>query len=183
VDEKRFRFDLFVAVCALLLSGIAAGAAAYQTYVINQQFSATVWPYLSEETSYAPGQFSIVISNDGLGPAIVKSADLTIGNRTYERWFDLAASMPHGRHASIGGRFSSVYPGDVIRSGGSKTLIDLKGNAGFPNGIQQWLDRRHATLNVCYCSVLQRCWKVRLLGEDASPQDVPSCGPPHKIAY
>src|SRR5580704_19332573 len=40
VDEKRFRFDLLVALVALAISGVAAGSSAYQTYVIRKQFSA-----------------------------------------------------------------------------------------------------------------------------------------------
>ena len=54
VNEKVFRLDLTVAVAALLISGVAAGASAYQTYVIRKQFSATVWPYLTYITSSSP---------------------------------------------------------------------------------------------------------------------------------
>lgn len=185
MDEKRFRFDLLIAVFALLLSGIAAGAAAYQTWVINEQFSATVWPYLGLSATYSPGQFRLELTNDGLGPAIVKSADITIGDTVSQSWMSLIVHAPKpSRRLAIFGRFSSLENGDVIRSGEDKVLLDLHGSQPFPNGIREWIRDKHVTMNVCYCSILQRCWIAHFLGDgDPTPQDVPTCGPTHKLSY
>lgn len=52
--ENRLRVELLITVCALLLTGIASIASVYQAHMIarqfsstEQQFSATVWPYLT----------------------------------------------------------------------------------------------------------------------------------------
>src|SRR5215469_10082262 len=80
MDDKRLRFDLFIAGMALVISTFAAAASAYQAYVINQQFSATVWPYLSLSTSYDRSNkfIELDVRNQGLGPAIVRSATVTV---------------------------------------------------------------------------------------------------------
>ncbi len=86
VNEKAFRLDLTVAVAALLISGVAAGASAYQTYVIRKQFSATVWPYLTYITSSSPDKFfELDISNAGIGPALIFNAVVTRDGKPIER--------------------------------------------------------------------------------------------------
>src|SRR5579872_4313050 len=78
MDEGRFRFDLYVAVLALAISGVAAFASAYQTYVIRQQFSATVWPYLTFTTrSSTDNYFELDLGNAGIGPALIRTASVT----------------------------------------------------------------------------------------------------------
>src|SRR5438270_2374307 len=84
MNEKRFRFDLFIAVTALLVSTIAAAASVYQTHVIaqqtaiiNEQFGATTWPYLGFTSTYSPGEISLELKNVGLGPAILRNVDIT----------------------------------------------------------------------------------------------------------
>jgi hypothetical protein len=77
MDEKRFRFDLFIALCALLVSSVAAGASAYQTYVISQQYQASIWPYLGFSFSSGTKNLQITLKNYGLGPALVRYVSLT----------------------------------------------------------------------------------------------------------
>ena len=74
MDEKRLRFDLVIALCALLISGVAAAASAYQTYVIRQQYSATVWPYLTFISTSSATFFWLRVNNAGIGPALIRSA-------------------------------------------------------------------------------------------------------------
>jgi len=44
MQDRGLRYDAIIAVSALLISAIASAAVVYQTHVISQQFSATVWP-------------------------------------------------------------------------------------------------------------------------------------------
>src|SRR5579864_7614293 len=84
MDEKRFRFDLFIALCALLISSVAAAASVYQTRVIGEQtsiisrqLSASTWPYLSFVSSYSRKYVELDLRNDGLGPAIIRAVTIT----------------------------------------------------------------------------------------------------------
>jgi hypothetical protein len=69
------RIDLLIAICALLISALTAAASLYQTRVIANQLSSSVWPYLGIAMSREPdtGHLSFAIANDGLGPAIVRT--------------------------------------------------------------------------------------------------------------
>ncbi len=59
---RGVRFDLAIAVCALLISTIAAGASWWQarvmqaqTHVLEEQLGAQVWPYVSVTVAAASG--------------------------------------------------------------------------------------------------------------------------------
>ncbi|MFY9665426.1 MAG: hypothetical protein WAK19_13335, partial [Candidatus Cybelea sp.] len=86
MDEKRFRFDFIIAFCALLISTIAALASVYQTRVIGEQLSATVWPYLSIDRTFNPQAVSLSITNYGLGPALIRSAEIELDGKKVRSW-------------------------------------------------------------------------------------------------
>jgi hypothetical protein len=58
MNEKAIRYDVIIAVSALLISAIASVAVVYQTHVISQQFPANVWPYLSFEVTRDPSHLT-----------------------------------------------------------------------------------------------------------------------------
>src|SRR5579862_7781086 len=189
MDEKRFRFDLLLAGTALVISTIAAGASAYQRYIINQQFSATVWPYLNFSASYDRSNAFIEFSvrNSGLGPAIVRSAIVTLrGNRmppgpsgnaiesavapdlAAARTAEKAAHLQRVIHMTT----SSLLRGDVIPAGSSITLLRASG----PLLVSRIAaDQDKIDIAVCYCSLLGRCWILRRSDDSNEPHDVRSC--------
>lgn len=180
-----------MAVCALLVATIAAAAAAYQTYVINEQFSATVWPYVSFDTSNdrTAGIFALGVHNVGLGPAIIRSAIVTIDGKRMgpgatgnpvETAFDgalrQAEAVEARRHIHGQVRFttSSLAAGDVLPAGSSLTLMRAQGTDLY-TGVKGVAP--HFDLTLCYCSVLGRCWTRRLNDQIPEPHDVRSCSP------
>src|ERR1700729_683158 len=191
MDEKRFRFDLLVALLALAISAVAAGASAYQTYVIRKQFSATVWPYLTFVTSSSTGKyFELDVSNAGIGPALVYDAVVTRDGKVVERPAgptDLpaiaAAIDPEraqakadesrsGLHGVSNVTASTILSGDVISAGSKLELLRVEG---------KFLTRRvvaevsRIDLTLCYCSLLGDCWTKRLLDPAVRPRAVPAC--------
>ena len=79
------RLDLAIAVCALLISTLAAGASWWQarvlqaqTKVLQAQLGAQVWPYVSVSEGLDKNTVLVTLSNDGLGPAILRSFSATV---------------------------------------------------------------------------------------------------------
>ncbi|HEY1655183.1 MAG TPA: hypothetical protein VGF86_08735 [Candidatus Tumulicola sp.] len=190
MDERRFRFDLLVALLALLISGVAAGASAYQTYVIRQQFSATVWPYLTFITSSGEGVFELSVSNAGIGPALIRSALVTRdgkpilvpSNPTAQPALALAVkperleaqreeskSKKHGKTSLT---VSSILRGDVVPAGAKLQLLRVDGSFLARHVIA---DARRIDVRLCYCSLLGNCWTKRLWDPAAEPHPVGAC--------
>ncbi|HEY2474349.1 MAG TPA: hypothetical protein VGI19_06050 [Candidatus Cybelea sp.] len=191
MDEKRFRFDLLVALGALLISGVAAASSAYQTYVIRKQFSATVWPYLTFITSSSNDKyFELDVSNPGIGPALIIDATVTRDGKliyqtpgpgntpalgaAFKPEHDAASidernSHEHGTASTTS---STILPGDVIPAGQKLELFRVEGKFLTRRVIA---GVRRVDLALCYCSLLGDCWTKRLSDPAIKPHPVRSC--------
>jgi hypothetical protein len=190
VDEKRFRFDLLVALVALAISGVAAGSSAYQTYVIRKQFSATVWPYLNFITSTSNDKyFELDVTNPGIGPALILDALVTrddkavVGPQTPSNQPALliatkperdAAKEDEAKSGTHGDRelTSTILSGDVLSAGQKLELLRVDGKS-ITRRIVAGI--RHVDVTLCYCSLLGDCWTKRLWDPDVKPHSVSGC--------
>lgn len=191
MDEKRFRFDLLVALGALLISGVAAASSAYQTYVIRKQFSATVWPYLTFVTSSSNDKyFELDVSNPGIGPALIINATVTRDGKiiyqppgpsntpalgaAFKAEHDAAYidQRKSHEHATVDMTSSTIFPGDVIPAGQKLELFRVEGKFLTRRVIASV---RRVDLALCYCSLLGDCWTQRLLDPAIKPRPVRSC--------
>lgn len=191
MDEKRFRIDLYVALLALAISGIAASASAYQTYVIRQQFSATVWPYLTFTTrSSTDRYFELDVGNAGIGPALIRNAVVSRDGKPIDVASNptsspalavaLKADQDEAKHDAVVARshgslnttVSSIVRGDVLPAGSTLQLFRADGKFLARRIIA---DVRHIDLQICYCSLLGNCWTKRLWDPSAEPHAVGSC--------
>lgn len=177
---KNLRADIVIAVCALLVSGLATAASWWQTRVIAQQLSAQVWPYLSVGLSYGPSALELSINNDGLGPAIVQSLVMTVDGRP-QRTF---ASALHALGARKGVRYraaalAGISPGAVIRVGGQITLIRV-GDPALSRLLAAQLPR--VDLQTCFCSILHNCW-VAGMKDSGEPRAVTRCDDRRRDQY
>ena len=168
MDEKRFRFDLLIAISALLISTIAALASVYQTHVVAQQLGAAVWPYLGLDHDYDAGTVKIVLTNYGLGPALVRAAWLVDDTGklipSYEpiiKSFNADLKRRHAHGAREGYSAGSIDSSTVLAPGAVKTLLAVTATGAATGVIQKVSD---LTIHVCYCSLLGTCWEL-----DSSP--------------
>lgn len=190
MDEKRFRVDLYIASLALIFSGLAAAAAAYQTYVIRQQFSATVWPYLIFITSSSHNWFELDVSNAGIGPALIRYAEITRDGKPMvegnlpatstalseaiapERTAAANDERQAKSHAASDVTSSSISRGDVIPAGSKLQLLRVV-NPFLAQRIIR--EGRRFDISLCYCSLLGNCWTKRLWDPAAEPHSIRSC--------
>jgi hypothetical protein len=180
VSEKAFRLDFLIAIAALLVSAAGAFALIYQTRVIGQQYAATIWPYLSVDSSYGVHGVTIQVANDGLGPALIESAQLLIDGRPSAGWSTYMHDVlktpglrpkPHQVSISISsfGRSTTIRPGDtkLLAAITYKSMIDPHAFTAHTVGIR-----------ICYCSINNSCWNVAATpGKDSrtDPQPVSAC--------
>ncbi len=177
MNERRLRFDLLIAVSALLISTIAALASVYQTRVINQQLSATVWPYLSFDRTFSPASVTLSITNFGIGPALVRSAQIDLGGKPVASWDDVIAvyaRIAHQMHVHGQLRISdSNLDGSVVLSPGvTRRLIDVRASGSTIHAVRRLSGE--ISLTVCYCSLLGQCWQADS-GQNGWPTQRSSC--------
>jgi hypothetical protein len=198
MNKEVFRLEALVTASALLVSGVAAGSAAYQAHLVSEQFSATVWPYLNFDRSAsrntgspssAFGGYVIDVHNEGIGPALIRSVTITRDGKPVSAPSDLsnsalgvamapdrAAAIADIKRTSAKGNIrldtSSLDRGDVISAGERVTLAHASG----PFITQRLLaSRPRIDISICYCSLLGRCWLERMNDTANEPHDVRGC--------
>ncbi|HTZ54736.1 MAG TPA: hypothetical protein VMB20_06700 [Candidatus Acidoferrum sp.] len=178
MNEKAFRLDFAIAIAALLVSAAAAFALIYQTRVIAQQYAATIWPYLSVNSSYSPLGVTIQVANDGLGPALIDSAQLFIDDKAVPGWgtylHDLEVN-PALKNVRASISSSSFGRSTTIRPGDSKLLFAIAFKRTIAPGA---LTAHTVGVRLCYCSINNSCWNLLATpGNDSrrTPQPVSDC--------
>ena len=186
MKDNLLRFDTVVAVCALLASAVAAGAMVYQTRVIEEQFSATIWPYLSVDIYNDEKSVAIHLTNDGVGPAIIRSARLVVDGKAASGWNDLLQPLYDDPSLKGKGRLSaqssSVDASDSVRPGESKSLFAIRATN---QQMIETIKKHRVTLEFCYCSINNRCWNlIDTLGSKTAqlPKPVSTCAVGSAIA-
>jgi hypothetical protein len=177
MNEKRLRFDLLIAVSALLISTIAALASVYQTRVIREQLSATVWPYLSFDRTFSPQAVTLSLTNYGIGPALVRSASVELNGKQVPSWDEVIAEYARVAHQmNVKGvtRISDAnLDGSVVLSAGvTRRLLEVQAAGATMHAVRRVAGG--VALTVCYCSLLGQCWQATS-GQMGAPQERASC--------
>ncbi len=171
MNEKAFRLDFFIAIAALLVSTLTAATLLYQTRVISQQYAATIWPYVSTEGDVSPDGRSLRLVNDGLGPALIQSAQLIVDGKNAPGWNNyfnailkdqetrayfaqMRADMLAGKAFYGSMATSTIGPGTTIRPGDSMQLMKMD----LPGAPMQTIQHHTIGLKLCYCSLNDSCW-------------------------
>ena len=184
---RGVRLDLVVAVCALLISTLAAGASWWQarivenqTLILQEQLGAQVWPYVSASENISDDRADLSITNDGLGPAVLRSATALVDGVPKSNFIEilhailgpnLVARKRHGQR--IGLDIGSASPGAVLRPGLSTLNFTLASREFARPFIIQAAKRLR--FRICYCAIVPgKCW---LSDPDSNrdPQPVTYC--------
>lgn len=179
------RFDLILALAAIAMSAISLVVAIQNSLIQRELVAASTWPFVQRNLSSrgADDYVTIGITNDGVGPAKIRSVEIMVDGKPVR-------SIPELLRACCGYRFdvpatqqlpqgfvSSLADNTVLRSGESNEIIRVP-RSDTPNGMDQRLGRALPRISFrgCYCSVLGRCWSGDLASVNATP--VAACGAP-----
>lgn len=183
-ESRVFRLDLVIAICALFVSSLATAASWWQSRVVAQQLASQVWPYLSVQTSYDNSSVALTITNDGLGPARVRSVVLSLDGTPHQKLTEVLDLIAPAKHRNLRGTFTDVERGSVIRVGGTVTLFRIADRPTIAALVRNY---RRMDLSVCYCPIISGdCWLVRKRGADlgdGDPETVAECPDQRRFMY
>ena len=159
MSEKRSR-SFWFSMIAMLVSIIALLVSIYEARILNAQNEASVWPYIDKSMSIVTDtstvSIQLTIQNKGVGPAIINSSQISINDTVYTE-YDKALDAVI-RQFSVEELRNLVFTpslNSVISPGEEQTLFVLELKAP-QEGIWSFLPR----LDLCYCSVFDRCWEM-----------------------
>lgn len=170
MSRPLLNFETFGAAGAIVVSVAALYVAWDQAVVMRQEQHASAWPYIYIETNYNGDEdfnyLEVTMTNPGVGPAMVRSAVLSVDGQPIANWWDLVdRTFPENMHetAQLGQAESAL---GVVGVGEQRQIIRVnfpiteQGSIDFSNYLQLAVsgDIPRLELDVCYCSVYGRCW-------------------------
>jgi hypothetical protein len=170
--RRGIRYDAVAAVIAALVGMLALLVAGYTAYIQRQQVSAQVWPYLLLGKSNANGHYEFEAFNKGVGPAIVRSVQVSVAGKPVANWHELERLLgfrPRGRFVQ------STLNGMVLAPGEQLNWIAFDNALDIDAFVAAW-EKFHVEARVCYSSTLGESWLATYhSGPLERPQPVPRC--------
>ena len=188
--------EVFVSLAALVTAVAAVVITLEQTEVMqeeaelertNARISVMPSVWLSTYIGDAEGDsyFKIVLTNKGLGPAVIERFDVSYRDQPVYNWDELARKMAAHTESetsyegsTLGSWRSPVSPGLMLESGGTMEPLRVFDSTDA-DGIK--LPMRGAQdmgISVCYCSLYRDCYRTELFQR---PGAVESCETAEKL--
>jgi hypothetical protein len=146
--------DRLTALASGFAALLALAVSTYNVILQRQQIRAQVWPHL--RWSYSQGErFTVQVSNEGVGPAIIKTVQLSVDKQPLPDWSGALDKLG----LSIEERGFSTIATAVIPAGSQVTMMTVP-NDKLSDKLAAAFGKR-LILDVCYCSVLDDCWDLR----------------------
>lgn len=140
-----------VGFLALLVAGYTAYIERYIAEIQTKQVQAQVWPWLVAGNN--DNERSIEVLNKGVGPAIVRSAQVFVDGKPQPDWqhvLEALGTVPHQYSQS------TLNP-NVLTPGEKVPAIQFADEGDYKRFRAAAIT--HLTLvNICYCSTLGECW-------------------------
>ncbi|TAN03467.1 MAG: hypothetical protein EPN36_12980 [Rhodanobacteraceae bacterium] len=160
--RREIRWDAVAAIIAslvgflaLLVTGYTAYIARYTADIQTKQVQAQVWPWL--EAGNNDSTNAIEVYNKGVGPAIVRSAQIWVGGKSQTDWNHVLDALGVARPVTYSE--STIYPG-VVSAGETVPIIKFAKSEAYQQ-FRTAAIRKHMTIVICYCSTLGECWRYR----------------------
>lgn len=163
------RFDVIVSLAAIFISAVSLYTGIDNARVQHRLLAASNWPFVGLILSNgydAADNIAIGVTNDGVGPAKIKTFEMSWRGKPLRSAIDLLQrccglardpatirkQMPAGISASLIDEF-------VLRAGEPNVVLKYYRAGADPAVTKRLtLELRNLRFRVCYCSVLDECW-------------------------
>lgn len=151
--------EFWIALAALLVSGLAMLSSLMQVGVQRNQERAMVWPHVTAGPAFSARGYALEARNKGLGPALVRDVQLQLDGRDVA---DVPALMDALLGPGHGYDWDKISANDlensVLAANESVVLLAVPWD---PRIRQAFAAGGRVTARICYCSFLDECWISR----------------------
>lgn len=164
------KVEMLVAICALVASAMAVFMTWDQGRVMRAQQHGAVYPVLQVDgyVSRTPDTLSmgIRVSNSGVGPALIEKVTLLFDGEPVEGFQEARRQLHENYDLSWSGLTGrALAPGEEIEPVRVIWARDEISTETFDATALEW---SRFNLEICYCSVFDRCWETRSIGTSRS---------------
>lgn len=165
------RLDLVLALAAIFISAVSLAVAIQNSFIQRETLAGSTWPFVQRNLSGggALGDVTVGISNDGVGPAKIRSIEVYLDGKPVNSTRDLLqrccgyrSDLPRQQQLARGFQVS-IADNTVLRAGESNEMIRVRPSEEMRD-IHRQLNAALPRISFrgCYCSVLDKCWRGEL---------------------
>ena len=163
MEKKGVSIQAMSSFLALVISVAALFVSIYEANLLRAQEKMMIWPYVEVGPSYSSDGFNIVVNNEGIGPAIIRSIEVSYNGQKFQSWEELLDHIKPGYKIDYGTSGMSNINGRVIRPGNQIRALHLPWNEETRFIAGQLANFK---VKVCYCSVADNCWIFDITTKD-----------------
>ncbi|MEO1029030.1 MAG: hypothetical protein AAFX02_08225 [Pseudomonadota bacterium] len=161
-------FDRTAAIAAIIISLTAMLVSLLEVNTSRAQQRAAVWPYMEVVQSYQESGYQLVITNKGVGPALLGDIVLLYENEPVTNLDQLIIDTVGPEKAFSYERYRSTDPsGRVMAPGESNTLFGVDWDPVSRELLTDWNGK--VDIQTCYCSINRDCWTVSYINKKTEP--------------
>jgi hypothetical protein len=172
--KKFWTTEKIVSLAAISISLMTLIVIIWQTNLLRQQQHLSVLPYLSfgNERTYSPN-YQYTLTNNGIGPALIRSIRITNGDEVFQ--MDIPNFLQERVPAfdSLSNiTYSNIYPGRFMPAGEKIIILGVENSLEDANGLLQILgelQKEGFDFELEYCSIYDRCWRIKTSGTAPEP--------------
>ncbi|MFD2586771.1 hypothetical protein ACFSQJ_07505 [Croceitalea marina] len=156
-NSKRELFQSLGTATALIISVLALVVSIYEANLLKAQQKATVWPYFSISQGYNSEGFSIYGLNNGTGPALINSVEVSFNGQSVTNYLDLLNKVSPETTIGYNQIKQGVLNNTVLKAGEERLLFFIAWSDETRKIVEK-MNEEEVSIIVQYCSVLDECW-------------------------
>lgn len=181
----KFSSQDITSYAAVVVAIVALYVGWDQSRIIRNQQHADVYPVVQMKSQFLMQTMedgndyrtlSFELFNAGVGPAFIESASWSIAGTSIAHVGDIQGLLPKGLVPA--GQYQGQFSNIVLAPGASAEVW----NIAFPTDTEsEVLTQRFMQdfwamdMQVCYCSLYEKCWKSEYNAESPRPSAVEAC--------
>jgi len=171
------KLNFVLAICAILISAASFYATYLQASAAEKQVKAMTLPLVQYETSNLDEKtydqvIEFTLVNHGVGPALIKSVQLTYKNKSYQSIHQVIQACCSKAYKEFVEKVDLDIPkGSFVTSDIINRIIPAQQKIKFyrlfkgevSHKLWQKLndERHHLKVDICYCSLLDKCYLTK----------------------
>ncbi|MEM9679316.1 MAG: hypothetical protein AAF901_03250 [Bacteroidota bacterium] len=154
-QSRTDKFQTTGTILALVISIIAMITSIYEANIMKSQQKAMVWPYIKAGEVYNSEGFNVKVYNNGTGPAIIKSIEVTYKDHLIKDVNQLLDSLRPGRTFGYDIVINNDINNYVFKSGEEVIVFGFTWNPETREAIN---NIQYVDMKIAYESVLGDQW-------------------------
>jgi hypothetical protein len=151
---KKRGIGLWIGIMAIVINIITVSVYMYQAHIMQTQQHASAWPYIEWLPSFNEETYYIEITNNGIGPAIIKHVAIELDGKSFPTIDSLFVELVG---TSYFPHYISTVQNRVMPPGKSIRIFQIN-NEKWAGTVYSEIRKHEFKMSICYESIYGDAW-------------------------